>query len=171
MANRDNPNGFTPVRHLTGGEIRTEAVLLAAANAAIGVGDLLVRTAAGVWDRWASGAASGVAAASSAASSGGVEIAAYIDPNIVYAAQVDDGTGTLTAQTGINLNATAVAGTPVNGRSIYEIDESSGATTIDLPLKVVRLSKQVGNGFGAFNRLEVVINNHDLKGGTGTLGV
>lgn len=171
MANRDNPTGFVPVRHLTGGEIRTEAVLLAAANAAIGIGDLLVRTSAGVWDRWASGAVSGVAAQSSSASSGGVEIAAYIDPNIVFAAQTDNGTGTLTAQTGLNLNATAIAGTPVNGRSIYEIDESSGATTIDLPLKVIGLSKQVGNAFGQFNRLEVVINNHDLKGGTGTVGL
>jgi len=170
MANRDNPNGFTPVRHLTGGEIRTEAIKLAAANAAIGVGDLLSRTNAGVFDRWASGAVSGVAAQSSSASSG-AEISAYIDPNIVFAAQTDDGTGTLTAQTGLNLNATAIAGTPVNGRSIYEIDESSGATTADLPLKVIGISKQVGNAFGAFNRLEVVINNHDLKGGTGTVGI
>ena len=170
MANRDNPNGFTPIRHINGGEIRTEAVKLNATNTIIGVGDPLVRDSAGTWNVWASGAVSGVAAQSASASSGS-EIAAYTDPGIVYEAQTDDGTGTLTAQTGLNLNATIVTGTPANGRSIMEIDESSGNTTATLPLKVIGLSKRNGNAFGEFNRLEVVLNNHDLKGGTGTAGV
>lgn len=172
MANRDGPNGFTPVRHNTGGEIRCEQVPLLATNAAIGIGDPLMLEAAGGYDAWTSGAIAGIAAEAKSASVGADQtILAYVDPEIIYTAQTDDGTGTLTALTGVNLNATALAGTPANGRSTAEIDETSGATgNATLPLKILGLAKTVGNVFGEFNRLEVLINNNDRKGGTGTVG-
>lgn len=170
MANRNNPHGFI-IRYSPCGEVRGEPVLLDSANAVIGVGDLLAQTSAGVYDRWSSGAVGGVAMASSSASSGGATILACLDPNIVLSAQTDDGTGTLTSQTGVNLNATVVVGNAVNGVSIMEIDESSGATTADLPLKIIGLDSQVGNAFGEFNQLLCVINNHVRKGGTGTVGI
>lgn len=169
MANRNNPHGFI-IRYSPCGEVRGEPVILAAANAVIGVGDLLAQTAAGLYDRWAAGAVAGVAMASASASSGAT-ILACLDPNIVISGQTDDGTGTLTSQTGVNLNATVVVGNAVNGVSIMEIDETSGAVTADLPLKVIGLDPQVGNSFGEFNQLLCVINNHVRKGGTGTVGI
>lgn len=172
MANRNSPSGFVPVRHSAGGEIRTESVDLKSTNSEIGIGDPLALDSSGTYDLWASGAIAGFAAEYKAANAGsGATILAYTDPQIVYSAQTDDGTGTLTAQTGQNLNATIVTGTVSNRRSIAEIDESSGNTTATLPLKVLGLSKAVGNAYGEFNRLDVIINNHVRKGGTGTAGV
>jgi len=160
----DAPYGFKPVRHLTGGEIRTESLTLTAANAIIGKGDLLSIAADGTVDRAAAADTTivGVAAAPAAASDG-TTILAYIDPNIVYRAQTDDGTGTLTAQTGINLNADFVVANATSGISRMEIDENTGATTATLPLKVLGLYNSPSNAFGEFNELEVIINNHIHK--------
>lgn len=169
MANRDNPHGFI-IRYSPTGEVRGEPVILAAANAIIGFGDLLAQTSSGTYDRWASGAVAGVAMQEAAASSGAT-ILACLDPNIVLSAQTDNGTGTLTSQTGVNLNATVVVGAATNGISRMEIDESSGNTTADLPLKIVGLDPMVGNAFGEFNQLLCIINNHVRKGGTGTAGI
>lgn len=170
MANRDNPHGFI-IRYNPTGEVRGEQVLLAAANAIIGVGDPLQQTSDGVYDRWSSGRIDGFAMQAAAASSGGVTILACLDPNVVVSAQTDNGTGTLTSQTGINLNADIVIGNAVNGISIAEIDESSGATTATLPLKIIGLDPALDNAFGQFNRLLCIANNHSRKGGTGTAGI
>lgn len=174
MANRNNPNGFTPVAHASGGEIRTEKVSITASNTVIGVGDPLMQVNDGTLNKWSSGAVAGIAAESKAANGGG-SIQAYVDPNIIFEAQTDDGvtagTTGLTNSSGVNLNATIIAGTASNGRSTSEIDESSGATTATLPLKILGLSARVGNAYGEFNRLLVQINNHVRKGGTGTDGL
>lgn len=171
MPNRDNAKGAVPRKHLLGGEIRTENVALAAANTAIGVGTALAHTSAGVYDIWSSGAIAGFAAEAKAASSGGT-IKAYIDPFIVYSAQTDDGTGTGTAQTAINLNTTLVNnGTVSNGVSKAELDESAVLDTATLPVKLIGLYPSPDNAFGEFNELLFVINNSNFKGGTGTAGV
>lgn len=158
MPNRDNPNGFTAIRHGSGGDVRAERIKLAAANAIIGVGDPLTRTAAGVWDRWSAGQTWDGVATEPAAAASGKEILAIIDSNVVFEAQCDDTTGVLTLETGIHLNFDIILGNAVNDRSIAEIDESTGATTAALPGKVLRLSKRVGNAYGQFNRLEVMMN-------------
>ena len=167
MANQDRPFGFKVLRN---GDSAHEYDL-AAANSVIGKGDLIVRTSDGVVDRAAASATQivGVALEPKAASSGG-KILVMDDPEAVLVAQCDGGTGTLTAQTGQNLNANIVVADAVNGVSRMEIDESSGATTATLPLKVLRLHKTVDNEFGEFNRLEVRINNHVDKS-TGVAGV
>jgi len=171
MANRDNPSGFTPRYHLTGGEIRTEQIGLAAANTIIGVGDPLLQTNAGLWDRAAaSDVVSAIAAQAAAASAGGT-ILAYRDPNIVFSAQTDDGTGTATAQTAVNLNINFIIGNATNGRSIAELDETSADTTATLPFKIRERYLAIDNAYGEFNQLLVTINNHKDKGGTGTVGL
>lgn len=172
MANTDAPHGFRPVRHLTGGTVRTNVYNLVAANSAIGVGDVIVQTDTGEVNRGAAdptaGTVVGVAAEPKAASDGG-DILVWDDPDIIYEAQMDDGT-TYTVQTGMNLNYNIVDGTPVNGVSIQEIDEGSAATTSTLPLKALRLYKAVDNAFGQFNRIEVILNTHVARG-VGTAGV
>jgi hypothetical protein len=57
---------------------------------------------------------------------------------------------------------------PVGGESRQELDSSSIAETATLPLKILRVSKRIGNAFGAQVELVVKINNHSLAGGTGT---
>lgn len=169
MPNRDNPSGFIPVFSPTG-EIRGELVKLTATNAIIGVNDPLMLTADGSYDRWSAGALAGVALAPSAASSG-ASILAVTDPNVVFVGQTDDTTGTLTLQTGVNLNADIITGNAVNGRSIFEIDESSGDVAATLPWKVIGIYPGPENEFGQFNKLLLIPNNHVRKGGTGTAGV
>lgn len=170
MANRDNPHGLQPRYHLSGATIRTESVTLAAANAIVGVGDPLTQTNAGLYDRAAAGERIDAVAAAPAAASSGATIPAYRDPNIVFSAQTDDGTGTATAQTAVNLNANFIIGNAVNGRSIMEIDENSAATTSTLPLKIRGLWGSIDNAFGEFNELLVSINVAADKS-VGTAGI
>ena|SRR3990172_1124895 len=159
MANRDGASGLTPRRHLAGGTIRTEQITLAAANTAFGVGAALVQTNAGVYDIWTSGQIDAVAAELATASQAGT-IMAYVDPFIVYTAQTDDGTGTTTAQTAVNLNATIINnGSITNGRSIGELDQSETADTAGLPLRIIGIWGSPDNAFGEFNVLEVIIND------------
>ena len=171
MANRNNPNGLTPRYHLSGGSIRVEAVALAAANAIVGVGDPLVQTAAGLWDRAAAGDQVGAVAMGPAAASSGATIPAIKDPNVVYSCQTDDGTGTATAQADVNLNINFVVVAATDGRSNVELDEDSADTTATLPFKIRGLWGSPDNAFGEFNELLVSVNNHEDKGGTGTAGV
>lgn len=171
MANRNNPKGLFPRYSMSGGTIRGEAITLTAANAIIGIGDPLVETNDGLFDRAAASDVVSAVAAASAAASSGATILAYRDPNIVFSAQTDDGSGTSTSQTAVNLNINFIIGNAVNGRSIMELDESSADTTATLPFKIRGLYQSIDNAFGEFNELLVTINNHKDKGGTGTLGV
>lgn len=175
MANTDNPNGFLPYNNPSGGggQPYVEYFDLASANSAIGVGDP-VKWASGVIDRAATGdALCGVAAEAKAASAGG-KIAVWCDPQQRFVAQTDDTTGTITALAGIGVNADIVAGAPSNGRSIAEIDESTGDTTATRQLKILRLSEEMNgrqaNAYGQFNRMVVKINNHQFGSHTGTAG-
>ncbi len=172
MANLDRPRGFKIVGSLGGGEVgRSKQYKLAAANSIIGIGDLLVADADGCVNRAAASATAivGVALESKAANDG-TYIMVNDDPNVILEAQTDNGVGTLTAQTGINLNANFVVADAVMGLSRMEIDESSGDPTATLPLKVIGLSPAIDNAFGEFNRLLVIINNHTYKS-VGTLGL
>lgn len=179
MANTDAPHGFLPVRTLTGtgGAYPIRRFVLLSTNAVIGVGDPVVFTNAGVIDRGAAtpteGTFAGVAAEPHAVNDGASSnylkktIAVWCDPNIVFEAQTDDTTGTGDSQACVNNTFNYVAGTPANGKSIAELDESTGgSTTNTLPFKVLGLYKVAKNDFGQFNRLECVINSGALKGNT-----
>ncbi len=167
MANVDAPHGFVPVRTLDGSCITTSRYNVAAANAAIGIGDMIVVAGTGLVDRGAAtpavGTVVGVAAEPKAASSGGTMLV-YDNPSIVYEGQTDDGTGAATAITCIGANGNIVATAPANGISKMEIDDSVATTTSTLPIKLLRLYPVVGNAFGEFNRLEFVFNTSFLKG-------
>lgn len=172
-ANVDNPHGFRPLRCLGGGEFRIEAMPLAAANQIIGKYDLVDFTNAGVVDAASAASAliAGVAMEAKAASSGGT-ILVLTNPDVICEAQCDDGATVLIAQTAMYLNADFIdTAAGADGMSNQEIDESSGANTSTLPLKVIRLFPDFNNAFGEFNRLEVMINNHAFGGGLGAAGV
>lgn len=74
--------------------------------------------------------------------------------------------------------AAGPGGSTRSGLSSYMLANDSGATTADLPVKLIRLTPQVLNQFGAgtvaapnYNNGLVLINNHKYNGGTGTAGI
>lgn len=171
MANNNIPSGFQPYNapHSGNGNPVVEYLDLSATNTEIGIGTP-VKSASGVVDIAAAGnALCGIAAEYKAANSGG-KIAVWTDPEQRFVAQTDDGTGTLTALAGMQLNANFVGTGVTNRRSTAEIDEDSGDTTATLPFKVLFLAPFPSNAYGEFNRLVVKINNHQFGSGTGTAG-
>jgi hypothetical protein len=167
MANVDRPHGFRPIE----GNLVTHEYPVAAANSVIGVGDLVVLTAAGTIDIAAASATQiiGVAAQAKAASAGGTCLV-YDDPDILIEGQMDDGVTTGAALAGMNANFDIVATAATNDQSNQEIDEDSDATTSTLPLKALYLYPVVDNAYGEFNRIVCTINNH-VKKSTGVTGL
>lgn len=171
MANLDKPHGFRPVA----GPYREREYEKDASATAVGGGDIVVQEADGYIARAAASftKAVGVALTPSPASTAG-KVLVSDHPETIFEGQTDGSSGgggaDLNAQAAIGLNANIVDGTPVNGHSIQEIDQDSGATTSTLPIKILRLYKAVNNEFGDFNRLEFTINNH-LYGSAGTDGI
>jgi len=178
MANVDAPNGFTPVRHLTGGTIRMEEMPIATdTTAAIFSGDMVEAVAGGyiqVGTATSAGAACGVFAGckytdedgsihfskywpAAQPTLGDADAVGYVysDPNIVFAVQT---TGTaLFADNGALLDLTATAGSTATGRSNQEINEA--ASTID-QFRQIGLVQKPDNAWGANAEIEVVFALH-----------
>ena len=116
------------------------------------------------------------------------------DPTVLFDVQVDTtNAGTHVAsvsQTDLNLNANFVVGTgsTISGQSGTYLDAATIATTATLSLKILRVTPAFTNQAGTltsaaaytggqnilgllYNNVLVQINNDNLKGGTGTLGV
>lgn len=102
--------------------------------------------------------------------SGASNIIAYItdDPFVVYEVQADD--NTTISQANIHQNADFAQGTgdDQSGTSGAYLDTST-LTTGAAQLRILGPSEKPGNTLGDFVKLEVLINEHDLKG-TGTSG-
>jgi hypothetical protein len=78
------------------------------------------------------------------------------------------------AQSDMLLNYNILPGSPNTTYNISgaQLDSTSQATTATLPLKALRVDNRVNNTLGSANvKVIVAINNHVLKGGTGTAGV
>jgi hypothetical protein len=116
---------------------------------------------------------------------------AYIidDPNVLFDIQVSTSANAQNpTMTLANINSNAnlglvtggvlpvnpATGSTVTGLSGYYLDISTatGAGNATYALKVMQLTPFINNAFGInFNNVIVQINNHILKGGTGTAGV
>lgn len=92
------------------------------------------------------------------------------DPNVVFEVQEVSGGTALTAAD-VGLNANGVAGTNNGYISGWELDNATEATTATLNCKILGLSPRSDNEIGEHAKWLVIINNHQLKGGTGTAGV
>lgn len=161
MANKDQPRGLEPFGQL----LRvTEYV----AGAAIVPQSPVQLQSDGKVDPWASGALLGVAL-TKAADTQKVLVADHPDQQFIIQSDSAD----VDAQTDIGLNYTMDAGTDDTAYNISraELDGDSGDTTATLPLKLLRILPAVDNALGAAADCVVKINNHQLAGGTGTLGV
>jgi len=96
------------------------------------------------------------------------------DPNVIFEV-TDDGitTGNLVAAAvGQNAEFTVAApspaSNPVSATVLLSSSFASGNATY--PCKIVGARADGQNAFGAFCRWYVIFNNHELKGGTGTVG-
>lgn len=180
MANVDRPSGFRPLRHLGGGQIRTERLTIDPAYAtAIGSGSLVVRTGTGKNIQLATtgGAAIGVLQGvkytqadgqvvyrkdwpgATALKAGTVaEAICYTDPDIVYSAQHD---GTPVATNFGNLFDATAESVDAYGNSTQEVDTSTNAS--GTTLQVLGLVDKPDNELGEFAEVEVIIAAGQLR--------
>ena len=98
------------------------------------------------------------------------------DPNLVFDMQETNGsdlagTALALADRGLNINFDVGPGTTATGMSTSSINNGTEATTATLNLKILDLSPTVGNVVGDFANWLVAWNNHQFRGGTGSVGV
>lgn len=194
MANADNPNGFRPVRYLSGAPYNGASnKYVAAENLFLGdlveltgadgdgyptvarseAGDAHVGAVVG-WDAVPSGNGSATLETLYCASGAVVYIAD--DPSLVFEAQ-QAGTDLVDASIGLNAEIVVAAGSTTTGKSNMEIDSTTAATTNTLSIQLVGKVDRPDNSFGATtdtnSRLLVRINTHAYTVGytTGGTGV
>lgn len=94
------------------------------------------------------------------------------DPNVVYDVQSNNATGILLTDIFSNGNLVAGnGGSTITGQSSWMINQATlGAEEIK-QVKILGLTPRIGNVFGGYDNVEVVINDNFFKGGTGTAGV
>ena len=177
MANTNAPNGFVPLRHLTGGVVRPQAYPIANGFAtSLFSGDLVTLLSDGTVGIGtnatnALGVFYGVQYIDQ--TSGDVKFSkiwpanttvktntaatafVYDDPNITYEVQGSFAN----ANVGELCNVTFTAGVTIFGGSHQEANLASLATTAKV-LRILRLVDAPDNAVGADAKLEVVINNH-----------
>jgi hypothetical protein len=117
------------------------------------------------------------------------------DPNVLFDIQVSNNGNTISGIQAADINnnfsfavagngggaTNPAAGSTITGQSAYYLDYATIANTAALSLKAMALTPYPGNifatttpavvGTGAYNNVLVILNNHILKGGTGTAGV
>lgn len=164
MSNLNHISGAMPVE-------RVHALEEYVAAGVIYAGDFVSQEAGGrVVAASATSALCGVAM--SYASAAGQKVLVANHPDQKFEVQSDDASEPA-AQTAIGLNFDIVVGSAstLYKRSAMALDGSTGATLATLPLRLLRIGREPDNAFGGYAKCVVVINNHQLKGGTGTIGV
>ena len=183
MANLDAPQGFTPTRHLAGGVIRTNAYEIANSSAtSIFTGDAVQLLTTGVIDLAANdkkviGVFAGCeytdqatgdvkflkvwTGATTVKTNSAVKAYVYDDPDITFNIQCDG----VFANTdvGLNSNVLLTAGNTEFGYSKQELTVSTFAATATLPMRILRLIDEPSNAVGSNAKVEVYINNHQLR--------
>lgn len=182
MANADTPNGLVPYRHVLGGVVRVNSMgtytIASGYTTSIFSGDLVKRSSttneinigaasdtaflgvfAGVEYTDASG--NRVFSKYWPASTTATEVTAHVfdDPYISFSIQ-HDGTGAITDY-GAMADVLATAGDTVTGVSRMELDTSDIGTGINL--KILGPVADPENAVGANQRVEVLINEHELR--------
>jgi hypothetical protein len=180
MANVDTPNGFIPLRHLTGGVIRANQYFIANSEPdSFYYGDIVTLANDGEIDAYANnlnavGVFYGVeyiedvtgdvkfekvwTAATDIKTGTQAKAYVYDDPNITF--QIQAGNGAFAqANVGELCNVLLTAGASPYFHSKHEADMDTLAATA-LPLRILRLSEIPGNTALENAEIEVVINNH-----------
>lgn len=180
MANSNTPMGFRPTRHNSGGCIRTNEYSIATDYAVkIHKGDPVILTGTGK-NVAISGAGVeenlGVFAGCRYVDVDGkqqfsnywpgtttnTEVVAFVydDPNIVFEAQVDT---IAEGDVGNQMDLAEGTGSDTSGMSGAYLDESTKGTT-GATFLVLGLVNEVGNGYGAYAKVECVFAENTVKG-------
>jgi hypothetical protein len=162
MANKDIPQGARPY-----GPVLSAKEYVAAS--AIAPGDFVKMKSDGKIEPAAAGNALLGVALGYAAADNRVLVADHPDQRFLVqsdSADVDAQDDVL-----LNYNIVATASNTTYKVSRMELDGDSGATTATLPLKLLDINRSPTNAFGANVECIVAVNNHQLKGGTGVVGV
>lgn len=90
------------------------------------------------------------------------------DPTMIFEVQADAAIVANLVATNMNKNADFIVGVPtgIGNHSGTVLSSASIAVTATLPLKIRGLRQSDDNGFGAFARLLVSFNKHELLGNT-----
>lgn len=196
MANANTPFGLRPVRHRNGAPYNGAAtryfvpasdstalflgdpVIIAGSADADGVATVTRATAAG--GNYLLGPVVAVDPVEGAGAGGrdsttyrAASTARYVwvadDPDLEFEIQ-EDGVGGALAAANVGQNVDLVAGTgsTITGRSAFQADSSTAATTNTLQLRILGFSKTVDNEVGVANaKMRVAINLHTLRNATG----
>lgn len=182
MANVNAAYGLRAVRHLCGGEIRTNTYPITAASAAaIYKGDPVQGASDGSIVIAAGGNVDnlGVFAGCEYINAKGEKVFShywpadttatnvvahvYDDPFIVFAIQ-SDATGVALADVHMGADWEIVAGSAATGVSATNLDASGGLAGSDKNLRILRVIDAPDNAPGAYADVEVIFNEHVLKG-------
>jgi len=182
MANANQPQGFVPLRHLTGGVIRANEYLIENGQAQnFFSGDIVDLGSDGFLDTFAnSDKAIGVfygveyvdattgdvkflkkwASGTTVKANTDVKAYVYDDPMITYTVQAGNGS-IAQANIGETANVLLTAGNDTYGYSQHELDNDTLGTG-SLVLRVLRKVDEPNNDFGENAKVEVTINQHRL---------
>lgn len=173
MANVDRLRGFWPIRHLTGGEIRTNTYFVTT-SAAIFKGDAVSAINTGCVSASTANdgylvcgvAAEYVPAATSATAYTPIQV--YDDPNIIFGIQADSGSTPAVTDIFATANHVATTGDTTTGLSKHELDSSDIGT--GLQLRILGKTSDPDNAWGEHVDLEVIFNEHLYRGVVSTGG-
>jgi hypothetical protein len=196
MANTNTPSGLRPVRHRNGAPYTGsgnryfvpasdatalflgDPVQIAGSADADGVATVTRATAAG--GNFILGAVVAFDPVDGAGASGrdspvyrAVDAARYAyvedDPDVVFEIQEDAIGGALAvADIGLNADLISGVGSTVTGRSAFQLDTSTKATTATLQLRILGFGRKPDNEVGNANaKVEVAINLHQFRNTTG----
>jgi hypothetical protein len=186
MANTNAAYGLRPIRHMTGGEIRLDEYPIASGYGtsifwgdpvlqhtdgsliiAVGTGGTPSVQTFGVFQgvEWTDSTGAVRFSNYWPASTTGTNIKAKVitDPNVVFAIQ-SDATGVAAADVGQLADVEIVAGDVKTGRSLTNLDMSTGSGTTGKHLRILKLVNDGVNEAGAYADVEVVWAEHALKG-------
>jgi lipopolysaccharide export system protein LptA len=162
MANIDDAFGFIP--ELTDGKQARVTRYPKLAGVAIYAGDIVIVQATGdVTVGAATGQILGVAAETVAAA--GTTIAVYDDPDQTFVAQISTAAA---ADVFLNANTVVTAGDATLGQSKQSLNGTM-AVTATFQWKVLGLSAEPNNAWGAYARVKVRPNEHVFNAGTAGL--
>lgn len=182
MANVDAPYGLKPVRHLTGGEIRTnDYPITATYTTAIFRGDVVEGVADGSIELAEAGNVDNLGVFwgctyvdaqgeqhystywPGTASCTNIVAHVYDDPNIIFAIQ-SDATGVAAADIHNGADIEYVAGSTKTGVSKVNLDVSAGLATTGTSFRILRIINDGENVAGPYSDVEVIFNEHVMKG-------
>ena len=182
MANQNAAYGLRPVRHLGGGEIRCNEYTIASAyGTAIYKGDVVQQTTDGSLILAEAGNVDNVGVFDGVryvdsngrqqfspywpASTVATEIKAlvYDDPMIVFQMQ-SDATGAAALDVAMGADWEVVAGNARTGQSASNLDVSAGLAGTGKSLRILRIVDDGVNVAGAYSVVEVLFNEHVMKG-------